>query len=535
VTPGGTITRTVFDARGNATKVYIGTDDTGATASDPTGGGATGNNMVVVTEKEYDSGTDGGDGNLTIETQHVDSSTSRVTSFTFDWRNRRTDTDGEVDYYETTYYDNLGRVTKTERYNTTAEGNLVARSETKYDDHGRVYQTVQYGVNPSTGTVGNSLTDNTWYDASGNVIKSLPAGAKLFAKSVYDGLARRTKQYQGFDVDESTYSEATTVSGDTILEQTEFSYDAASNVIQTTLRKRYHNATGTGELGSPSGTQPKARVTYTATWQDPVGRVIATADYGTNGGSSLTRPSTVPNRSDTVLVTSMTHNSAGAVDSQTNPGGVKTCLEYDAAGRQVNQILNCIGNSSSSSSSSSGPPDPDDTNVTIETAYNADGNIRSITAKNSVAGDQTTQYVYGTTLTDSGIASSLLKRAEIYPDSDDVADPLGNGSDGVYDRIEFKYNRKGEVTEIKDQNETVHQFDYDKLGRQIHDKATTLGTGVDGAVRRISTTYEVRGMREKITSYNSETVGSGSVVNEVLFEYNGFGQITKDYQAHSGL
>jgi RHS repeat-associated protein len=63
---------------------------------------------------------------------------------------------------------------------------------------------------------------------------------------------------------------------------------------------------------------------------------------------------------------------------------------------------------------------------------------------------------------------------------------------------------------------------------------TTLGTGVDGAVRRISTTYEVRGMREKITSYSSATVGSGSIVNEVQFAYNDFEQITADYQAHSG-
>jgi len=70
--------------------------------------------------------------------------------------------------------------------------------------------------------------------------------------------------------------------------------------------------------------------------------------------------------------------------------------------------------------------------------------------------------------------------------------------------------------------------------RQTHDRVTALGSGVDGAVRRISTTYEVRGMREKISSYNGETVGSGSVVNEVLFTYNNFGQLTADYQDYSG-
>ena len=204
-------------------------------------------------------------------------------------------------------------------------------------------------------------------------------------------------------------------------------------------------------------------------------------------------------------------------------------------------MLNCVDTSSSSSSNSSGALDSDDTNVTIETAYNADGNVSSITAKNSFTGDQTTQYVYGTTLSDSGISSTLLKRAEIYPDSDDTYSVgtgslpvLSDGPDEVYDRTEFKYNRQGEVTEIKDQNETVHAFDYDNLGRQTHDRVTALGSGVDGAVRRISTSFEVRGVREKITSWNGETVGSGSVVNEVQFTYNDFGQITADYQAHGG-
>lgn len=63
---------------------------------------------------------------------------------------------------------------------------------------------------------------------------------------------------------------------------------------------------------------------------------------------------------------------------------------------------------------------------------------------------------------------------------------------------------------------------------------TALGSGVDGAVRRIATTYEVRGMREKITSYDNATAAQGNIVNEVQFEYNGFGQLTKDYQSHSG-
>jgi hypothetical protein len=45
-------------------------------------------------------------------------------------------------------------------------------------------------VNPATGTVGNSLVDNTYYDASGNVIETRPSGSEAFTKTVYDGIGR---------------------------------------------------------------------------------------------------------------------------------------------------------------------------------------------------------------------------------------------------------------------------------------------------------------------------------------------------------
>ncbi len=59
-------------------------------------------------------------------------------------------------------------------------------------------------------------------------------------------------------------------------------------------------------------------------------------------------------------------------------------------------------------------------------------------------------------------------------------------------------------------------------------------TGVDGAIRRIESAFEVRGMLVRLTSWNGETVGSGSVVNEVTFVFNDFAQLKTEYQAHSG-
>lgn len=93
------------------------------------------------------------------------------------WRSR---------FYEKRTYDNLDRVTRVDRHDTTSGGNLIARSEMKYDDRGRVYQSVRYGVDPRTGTVGNSLTDNSWFDDAGNAIKQQPAGSKLFTKTQCD-------------------------------------------------------------------------------------------------------------------------------------------------------------------------------------------------------------------------------------------------------------------------------------------------------------------------------------------------------------
>jgi hypothetical protein len=86
-----TITRTVWATPQRVASVWVGTNDTGATDSDPTGGGAAGNNMVMVTSNQYDGGVAGGDGNLTQVTQYVSATSgdTRVTAFGYDFRDRK--------------------------------------------------------------------------------------------------------------------------------------------------------------------------------------------------------------------------------------------------------------------------------------------------------------------------------------------------------------------------------------------------------------------------------------------------------------
>ncbi|NQT15554.1 MAG: RHS repeat-associated core domain-containing protein, partial [Planctomycetes bacterium] len=61
---------------------------------------------------------------------------------------------------------------------------------------------------------------------------------------------------------------------------------------------------------------------------------------------------------------------------------------------------------------------------------------------------------------------------------------------------------------------------------------TTVGTGIDDAVLRLSTTFEKRGLPEKLTSYDADS--GGSVVNDVKFVHNDFGQLVTEYQEHEG-
>src|SRR5262249_45837929 len=105
---------------------------------------------------------------------------------------------------------------------------------------------------------------------------------------------------------------------------------------------------------------------------------------------------------------------------------------------------------------------------------------------------------------DSSLSSNSLLGSVQYPDAADSGD-----------RVTYSYHRQGQVTGMRDQNGTEHEYRYDKLGRRIADVVTVLGAGVDGAVRRIETSYDVRGLVSLVTSY-SATTGSG-YVNQVQF------------------
>ena len=86
-----------------------------------------------------------------------------------------------------------------------------------------------------------------------------------------------------------------------------------------------------------------------------------------------------------------------------------------------------------------------------------------------------------------------------------------------------------------DQNDTLHTYSRDQLGRQISDAVTLPdGSAVDDSVLRIDTAYALDGNVALTTSYSSADGGSENIVNQVADDYNAFGLLADEYQSVSG-
>lgn len=93
-----------------------------------------------------------------------------------------------------------------------------------------------------------------------------------------------------------------------------------------------------------------SRITYRASYPDPLGRIVATADFGTNGGQALERPDLIPARSATVRVLSTAYDAAGMAVRTTDPAGRVDEKSFDDAARLIQTVENKKESSSSSSS-----------------------------------------------------------------------------------------------------------------------------------------------------------------------------------------
>ena len=294
---------------------WVGTNDTPASGSWSPTNNTSPSNMVETESYVYDGGGVG-DGNLTedIRVPRAAVPRSRRRSTWYDWRDRLVAEKDGVQTSETSRgeptadrlhlrqpergdgdagvrgrrggADDLGR--GAEPFGASRRRTCGRRAPTSYDEQGQVYRTDTYDVNPTTGSVGtNTLYTLTWHDARGNVIETQAPGG-LVTKDTFDGAGRLTMEYQTDGGGGTGYAAASSVSSDTVLTQTAYTYDSDGNLTETVTRDRFDTATGTGALGTPT-TGVNARVSYMAYYYDLANREIASVDVGTNGGTAWTR------------------------------------------------------------------------------------------------------------------------------------------------------------------------------------------------------------------------------------------------------
>jgi YD repeat-containing protein len=140
------------------------------------------------------------------------------------------------------------------------------------------------------------------------------------------------------------------------------------------------------------------RVSYTGSYYDAADRDIEDVNVGTNGGTPWSLPGTAPStRSDSVLITTTAYNAAGEVDTVTDPRGIASKTYYDGLGRTTETIADY--------SDTTGSP----IQQTVEYAYDGDNNMISETAVVPSSVNQTTAYNYGVSVSGgSGIDSEDL-------------------------------------------------------------------------------------------------------------------------------
>ncbi|MDB5313782.1 MAG: hypothetical protein JWO38_7984 [Gemmataceae bacterium] len=464
------------------------------------------------------------------------STNALTTNSYFDARGNRIATSAPGGLWSKTVYDGAWRATTS--YTTDGAGgttysaagsvsgdHVLTQTEMTYDTDGNAIGTIardRFNTATGTGALGTPTTGvnarvsyrASYYDAANRPVASVDVGTNggsawtrpgsvpsgsstvLVTSVSYAADAVQTAQLTGSPTG-GTFT--LTFGGQTT---SAIAYNATPATVQTALQAL--SSVGSGNAVVTAGIRGGWQVRFAGALAGAFQAALTASGAGLTGGTS-------PGVSVSVVSAG---RDAGRVQATTDPLGLVNRTYYDALGRTTQTVQDFTDGGITNSS-----------NKTTAYTYNGAG-MTSLTAALAGGGVETTAYVYGvTTAGGSGINSNDVVGVTQWPDK-----TTGAASSSQQDTVTV--NALGQPLTRTDRNGSVHTLTYDVLGRVTSDAVTTLGTGVDGAVRRITTAYDGQGNAYLITSYNAAS--GGSIVNQVQRTYNGLGQLTAEYQAVGG-
>ena len=618
--PDGTITRHVYDALGRLRGTYRGTNDihefwgTGIVCTglpgDPTDCYQPEDfpdNMVLIEKRSYgDGSTDINSTGQLVEIRNYrdkpenqypivdpfnpensqysnEDHVGWTTRIEYDWRMRPvweqhrssstitpgengsppTYSDGDALTHKLTWYDNLDRVRFEAEYGATAPegGNAdprnaapnadvppasdilatspISLTETKYNARGQAEEVRHYNV---------AVQDGTSYTATVSCFNHLDKPVEVHSPNaptqryVYDAKGRQVRS--------SAYA------GGRELTRSQTLYDLNDRAIATIYRERV-NRDG-AELDEPDTVNSVK--SYTQTWYDKAGKVLATVNYGTNSTNDTFTSGVDPiNLNAAAPVVYAKNGTVNSINYAAYAASLLTCYEYDKAGRQcavyhpdktvTRTVYDDLGRVKETWEGETFIDNGSDLSLVQGKLYQYDTQGRLISINSAIRGtggaataQQTTEIIYAATVVGSTGAQMSANNGFIgevrFPDPT-------TGEPTADDSIRFTYYSDGSVATRTDQRGIVFTHQYDELGRRtqtgINDEAWFTPPAADqpdnrppNRIHHLVYSYKTDGSLEKVSAFTSGEGGAEFPVAENLFEYDTRGNLVADYQEHGG-
>ena len=454
-------------------------------------------------------------------------------------------------------------------------------SQTLYDERGRPFERRTYDVGPDgSGIYGNRYTYSRTYrdDLDRAIADVSPSGMIV---NQYDSLGRVLETSHWSKEDATSLGNPDMVDG-VELTRTTTTYDAFGNVLEQV----HYDRVDTTEVGaidpSPNATANNAVISYTYNWYDKAKRLAATANFGTNDdGNNGFVNGTPPTRGappiwtgtsyqfdgvDTfALINRYGYDAAGRRIWSQDPKGRVTRTWHDLLGRTLLVAENWKDTEKfAPTQDTSEFLTPEHSGPIRYTAYHhTRGGLNdmivalfpatqdaAIIPENIEWGDsdpandfaattcsvtdttvQVTQFLYGAPILNDtdhttpavSVAPNLVAEVR-YPD------PANGGQPSATDRVQYKFTIGGNLAQRTDQRGVVLDYKYEKRG-QLTDILATIppgATDVAQTTTRRRFSYDNQGRLWWAWNYGY----GGSLNSEVVFQYDSYGNLEVDSQAH---